>query len=253
MEQQQEPMPIMIWIATFTEIAIQNWADMAILLAIQIINGSISFYEVTKAGDAIAALKKFLKPIATVKRDGVWGNIDAATVVPGDLVLLAAGSAVPADCLVNEGTIEVDQSALTGESMAVTMCKGSSCKMGYTVSRGETEGTVEYTGANTFFGKTASLLQDDNEMGNFQRVLFHIVLVLVILSLTLSGIVFGCLMGSGHGLSSTLSFTVVLIVASIPMAIEIVCTTTLALGSKELSKDGAIVRRLAAIEDMAGK
>mmetsp|Transcript_3655 Transcript_3655/g.7395 ORF Transcript_3655/g.7395 Transcript_3655/m.7395 type:complete len:913 (-) Transcript_3655:78-2816(-) len=252
LEQLKEPMPIMIWLAAFTEAAISNWPDMAILLAIQFINASISFYEITKAGDAVAALKASLKPLATVKRDGAWTNVDAGIVVPGDLVLLASGSAIPADCIVNEGTIEVDQSALTGESLPVTMYKGSSCKMGSNVVRGEVEGTVEYTGGNTFFGKTASLLQGDDELGNLQKVLLRIVIVLVILSLTFSGIVFGYLLGSGENLTETISFTVVLIVASIPVAIEIVCTTTLALGSKELSKHGAIVTRLAAIEDMAG-
>jgi H+-transporting ATPase len=173
-------------------------------------------------------------------------------VVSGDLVLLVSGSAIPADCIVNEGTIEVDQSALTGESLPVTMYKGSSCKMGSNVVRGEVEGTVEFTGANTFFGKTASLLQGDDELGNLQKVLLKIVIVLVILSFTFSGIVFGYLLGSGAGVTESISFTVVLIIASIPVAIEIVCTTTLALGSKELSKHGAIVTRLAAIEDMAG-
>lgn len=252
LEQLKEPMPIMIWIAAFTEAAIYNWPDMGILLAIQFINASISFYEITKAGDAVAALKKSLKPLATVKRDGQWTNVDAGIVVPGDLVLLAAGSAIPADCIVNEGTIEVDQAALTGESLPVTMYKGSSCKMGSNVVRGEVEGTVEHTGSNTFFGKTASLLQGDDELGNLQKILLKIVIVLVILSFTFSGIVFGYLLGSGEALRETISFTVVLIVASIPVAIEIVCTTTLALGSKELSKHGAIVTRLAAIEDMAG-
>jgi H+-transporting ATPase len=245
-------MPIMIWIAAITEAAISNWPDMAILIAIQFINASISFYEITKAGDAVAALKKSLKPLATVKRDGVWANIDARNVVPGDLVLLGSGSAIPADCIVNDGVIDVDQSALTGESLPVTMYKGSSCKMGSNVVRGEVEATVEFTGGNTFFGKTASLLQDDGELGNFQKVLLHIVIVLVVLSVTFSGIVFGYLLGDGQGVAESLSFTVVLIVASIPVAIEIVCTTTLALGSKELSKHGAIVTRLAAIEDMAG-
>ena len=117
-------MPIMIWIAAITEAGIRNWPDFAILIAIQFTNASISYYEITKAGDAVAALKAQLKPLATVKRDGQWKNIDAKYVVPGDLVLLASGSAIPADCLVNEGTIEVDQAALTGESLPVTMYRG---------------------------------------------------------------------------------------------------------------------------------
>ena len=91
----------------------------------------------------MAALKASLKPKATVKRDGAWTQLDAAEVVPGDLVLLGAGSAVPADCLINEGQIDVDQSGLTGESLPVTMYRGDSVKMGSTVTRGEVEGTVE--------------------------------------------------------------------------------------------------------------
>ncbi len=153
-----QPMPIMIWIAAIVEAGIQNWVDMAILLFIQFANASISYYEITKAGDAVAALKSSLQAKATVKRDGIWRTVDIAEVVPGDLVLLAAGSAVPADCRVNEGQIEVDQAALTGESLPVLMVAGDSCKMGSTVARGEQEGTVEFTGANTFFGKTAALL-----------------------------------------------------------------------------------------------
>jgi H+-transporting ATPase len=154
-----QPMPIMIWIAAIVEIGIGNPLDMGILLFIQFANASIGFYEITKAGDAVAALKSQLQAKATVKRDGAWTNIDAALVVPGDLCLLAAGSAIPADCRVNEGQIEVDQSGLTGESLPVTMYRGDSCKMGSTVVRGEQEGTVEFTGANSFFGKTAALLK----------------------------------------------------------------------------------------------
>ena len=153
-----QPMPIMIWIAAIIEAAIENYIDMAILFFILFANASIGFYEITKAGDAVAALKKSLKPTATVKRDGKFAVIDATYVVPGDLVLLGSGSAIPADCRVNEGEIEVDEAALTGESLPVTKFQGSSCKMGSTVVRGEVEGTVEFTGANTFFGKTAALL-----------------------------------------------------------------------------------------------
>jgi len=246
------PMPIMIWIAAVTELSISNYPDMTILLCIQFINASLGYYEIVKAGDAVAALKKQLKPEATVKRDGKWMNMEAILVVPGDMVLLAAGSAVPADCWINDGRIEVDQSAMTGESMAVTMYRGSQCKMGSLVVRGEVEGTVQYTGANTFFGKTATMLQGDGEIGNLQKILLRITLILTVLSFLLSGIVFGFLLHNGENGKGAVSFTVVLIVASIPIAIEIVCTTTLALGSKELVSHGAIVKRLAAIEDIAG-
>jgi len=110
---------------------------------------------------------------------------------------------------------------------------------------------VEFTGADTFFGKTASLLQGDNEISNLQLVLISIVLRLTLASIALCVINFAYLMGSGVDVVEALSFTIVLLVASIPLAIEIVTTTTLAIGSKQLSHHGAIVARLAAIEDLA--
>jgi H+-transporting ATPase len=119
-----QPMPIMIWLAIIIEAAIQSWIDFAILFFIQFANAGIAFYETTKAGDAVAALKASLKPEATAKRNGKWIKMNASHLVPGDLVLLASGSAVPADCRVNEGTIDVDQAQLTGESLPVTMHKG---------------------------------------------------------------------------------------------------------------------------------
>ena len=248
-----QPMPVMIWIAVIIEAGIQNWPDMAILLVIQFANASIGFYEITKAGDAVAALKNALKPMATAKRDGRWVNIDAAELVPGDTVLLASGSAVPADCRVNEGSIDVDQAQLTGESLPVAMHKADSCRMGSTVVRGEVEGTVEFTGGDTFLGRTAALLSNTGEVSNLQVVIMSMVVVLTVLSLTLCFTVFMyLLLSSESDAVEAISFSVVVLVASIPLAIEIVTTTTLALGSKEMTRDGAIVARLAAIEDMAG-
>lgn len=109
-----QPMPVMIWLAAIVEAAIGNYIDMGILLFIQMANASIGFYETTKSGNAVAALKASLRPTCTVKRDGEWKVTDAATLVPGDLVLLAAGSAVPADCRINptstgSASLDVDQ------------------------------------------------------------------------------------------------------------------------------------------------
>jgi H+-transporting ATPase len=272
------PMPIMIWIAILGEALIQNFADMSILLIIQFSNATISFYETMKAGNAVAALKASLKPTATVKRDGQWIVLEAAGLVPGDTVLLASGSAIPADCRVNDSEIDVNQASLTGESLPVTFYKGDSCKMGSTVVSGEVEvrvhmwawlrcfdcleyspsisllvqATVEFTGAATFFGKTASLIQNTHEPSHLQKILMTIMSVLVGLSVTLCAITFFYLLSKGLSAHGALSFTIVLLVASIPLAIEIVTTTTLAIGSKNLAAQGAIVTKLSAIEDLAG-
>lgn len=227
--------------------------DMGILLGIQFLNATLSFHELTKAGNAVAALKNSLKPSCSVKRDGVWlEKYDATNLVPGDLVKLFIGGAVPADCYLNEGQLDIDQSAMTGESLPVVMYEGDIAKMGSNVMRGECEATVESTGKNTFFGKTAAMLQGDSEQSNLQKLLLRIMKILVIMCVLLCGIVFAYLMGKGEDFVDALAFTVVLLVASVPLAIEIVTTTTLALGSQEMIEFGAIVSRLAAIEEMAG-
>jgi H+-transporting ATPase len=256
------PMPIALWIAIVIEFALENYPDAGILLAIQFGNATIGWYETTKAGDAVAALRQSLKPSATVFRDGQWQEIDAGVIVPGDKVKLASGSAVPADCTINDEPqalmtpqIDVDESALTGESLPVTMMpKTHLVKMGCTVVRGEVDGTVQFTGTSTVFGKTALLLQAvEADLGNIHYVLVKVMYGLTGLSMLLCTICFIFLMTYHHtSFKAAIEFTVVLLIVSIPIAIEIVVTTTLALGSKELSAKKVIVTRLSAIEMMAG-
>jgi len=249
-----QPMPLMIWAAAIITIILGGYVDFAVLTAINLGNASLSFYETTKAGDAIAALKKSLRPTATVKRDGKWvSQFDATQLVPGDLIQLHSGGGVPADCMINDSTVDIDESALTGESLPVSMTHGHVAKMGSTVSQGEAEATVLYTGTSTFFGKTAAMLGDSGEYSNMQKLLLKIMIILAGLSIMLCLIAFLILiLQRDIEVREAATFAVVLLVASIPMAIEIVTTTTLAIGSKDLSKLGAIVSRLAAIEDLAG-
>ena len=159
-----KPMPIMILLAVIIDAAIENYIDMAILFSILVTNISISFYELTKADHSVAAVKRSVKLTAKVKRDGKYVSIDSAFLVPGDLILLRTGSAVPADCRVNQGDVDVDESALTGESLPVIKFQGGDCILGTTVVRGEVEATVEFTGINTYFGRTATLLQVTNHV-----------------------------------------------------------------------------------------
>lgn len=154
-----EAMPLMIWVAIFIEFLLGQYMDMSILLFIQFSNATIAFYETNKSNSAIKVLKNSLKPLATVCRDGKWTKINNKYLVPGDLISVGNGSAIPADIRINEGHLEVDQSALTGESIGVKKSSGDSCQMGSTVIRGEVEGTVEFIGEKTFLGRTAMLLQ----------------------------------------------------------------------------------------------
>jgi H+-transporting ATPase len=247
-----EPMPLMIWAAAIIELTIGNMLDMGILLFILFGNASISFVETLHALEAIAKLKKsFTKDEAVVNRDGKWVTIKASDLVPGDCVQLNLGEIVPADCRLNEGNIDCDESSLTGESLPSHKYKGDRVFMGTAVQRGESFGTIEFIGPKTSMATTAQLAMGDDRKSNLQERLIDIMIVLVCLSMTLCTITFIYLIQDQDVIDS-LSFVVVLLVASIPLAVEIVTTTTLALGSKELVKSGAIVKRLGAIEEMAG-
>jgi H+-transporting ATPase len=248
------PMPCMIWLAILVEAITRDWADFGVLLTLQILNSTVGWYEDHQAGNAVAALKASLKPEATVKRNGRARKVDAAVIVPGDRVLLLSGCAVPADCELCKGSesIQVDQAQLTGESMPVSLEGGSPAMRGSTGVRGETEAIVTATGARTFFGRTAALIDSVDEVGHFQKVLLQITKFLMGVSLVLVTVVMCYLLSHGEDVLEAIAFSVVLLVASIPIAMQVVCTSTMALGSRALAEEGAIVSRLSAIEELAG-
>ena len=128
---------MVLWISSAILGAMSSFATMSTLLSIQLINAGISFYEVRKYVSAVDILRSSLATKAIVKRDGRWQNLDAALLVPGDLVLLAAGSLAPADCCVNEGEIKADSSAMTGVRRPVIVVQGNIVLTGSAVTRGE--------------------------------------------------------------------------------------------------------------------
>ncbi|KAK3260669.1 hypothetical protein CYMTET_30385 [Cymbomonas tetramitiformis] len=254
-----QPMPLMIWAAVLLELieAIltgpEFWVDVIVLLVLQLLNVLVGFYEELQAGNAIAKLKESLKPEATVKRDGKFEVINATTIVPGDLCLLGAGGAIPADVKLCGGkTLQVDQAALTGESLPVTMYIGSVALMGSTVCRGEMEAIVSATGSETFFGKTATLINNVDEMAHFEKIFQQINVMLTSAGAFMVIVTFIMLVCRGSDVLETLSFCVVLLISSIPIAMRVVCTTTMALGCRALAAEKAIVARLSAVEELAG-
>ncbi|ORC92747.1 proton motive P-type ATPase 2 [Trypanosoma theileri] len=247
------PMPFALWVAIIIELAFQHWPSGATLLVIQIANATIGWYETIKAGDAVAALRYSLKPVAIVYRDGSWQRMHAAFLVPGDLVKLVSDYGVPADCTVNHGVIDVDEAALTGESMSVSIGAGEMAKMGSNVVRGEVEGTVQFTGQNTFVGKSAVLLQSvEADLGNIHVILSRVALLLTFFSFILCVAVFLYLRAKFRvNFANALYFSAQVFMVSIPLMVEIVVTTTLAVGSNTLSRHKVRVRNLYSVEKLA--
>ncbi len=154
------PIPWMIEIAVILSAAVRHWEDFGIILFLLICNAVVGFWEEHQAGNAIDALKARLAIKARVKRDGKWVNPAARELVPGDVIRLRLGDIVPADARLLEGDeVSVDQSALTGESLPATRKPGEAVFSGSIMRRGEIGALVYATGTNTYFGKTAQLVE----------------------------------------------------------------------------------------------
>ena len=247
------PIPWMIEIAAILSALVQHWSDFGIITTLLVVNALVGFWEEHKAGNTIAALKEKLALSALVKRDGKWEKVPATEVVPGDVMRLRLGDIVPADSKLIEGDpVEVDQSALTGESLPVTHKTGDVLYSGSVMKKGESDALVYATGKNTFFGKTAKLVESAHTVSHFQRAVLKIGDYLIVIAVFLVTIIFIAALFRGDDLLKTLEFALVLTVAAVPVAMPTVLSVTMAVGARLLALKEAIVTRLASIEEIAG-
>jgi H+-transporting ATPase len=247
------PIPWMIEAAVILSAVARHWPDFAIILLLLLANAVVGFWEEHQAGNAIAALKATLAIKARVRRDEKWTAPEARELVPGDVIRVRLGDIVPADArLLEADPIEVDQSALTGESLPVTRKSGEAVFSGSIIRQGEIDAMVYATGANTYFGKTAQLVQEVHTVSHFQRAVLKIGNYLIILAATLVTVIIAVALFRGDPMLTTLQFALVLTVAAIPVAMPTVLSVTMAVGARLLAKKEAIVTRLAAIEELAG-
>jgi H+-transporting ATPase len=247
------PIPWMIEAAAGLSAADGRWEDLGIILVLLFMNAIVGFWEEYQAGNAVAALKAKLSLQARVRRHGEWLTVSAREVVPGDLIRLRIGEIIPADAnLRGSGELEIDQSLLTGESLPVTRQVNEDVYSGSIVKRGETTASVTATGRHTYFGKTAYLVETARTVSHFQRAVLKIGNFLIVLAVALVAVIIVASVIRHQSLSSTLQFSLVLIVAGIPVAMPTVLSVAMAVGSRVLARKDAIVTRLAAIEEMAG-
>ncbi|SFK64277.1 plasma-membrane proton-efflux P-type ATPase [Methylocapsa palsarum] len=247
------PIPWMIEVAVILSGVVRHWPDFFIILLLLLANAFVGFWEERQAGNAIAALKATLAIKARVKRDGKWTAPAARDLVPGDVIRLRLGDIVPADARLLEGDpVEVDQSALTGESLPVTRNLGDAVFSGSILRQGETGAMVYATGADTYFGKTAQLVQDVHTVSHFQRAVLKIGNYLIVLAVALVGVIIAFAMFRGDPILTTLQFALVLTVAAIPVAMPTVLSVTMAVGARLLAKKQAVISHLVAIEELAG-
>jgi H+-transporting ATPase len=247
------PIPWMIEAAAILSGALGDWADFAIILTMLIVNAGVEYWQQSKAGNAIEALKARLAPNARVLRDGTWQTLPASDLVPGDVVSLHIGNITPADMVLVRGDyLSADESALTGESLPVDKKPGDTAYSGSVIKLGEMTGVVSATGMRTYFGKTAQLVQSADTRSHFQRAVLNIGNFLIIATI---GLVVTILIVSVFRQTpfwQTLKFCLILTVAAIPVALPTVLSVTMAVGAETLARMKAIVSRLVSIEELAG-
>lgn len=247
------PIPWMIEAAVILSAVARHWPDFFIILVLLLANAGVGFWEEHEAGNAIAALKAKLAINARVLRDGKWTTPPASELVPGDVIRLRPGDIVPADARLMDGDpVEVDQSTLTGESLPASLKSGESVYSGSVIRRGEIDAIVYATGTNTYFGKTAQLVQEVKTVSHFQKAVLKIGNYLIVLAIVLVAIIIMVAIFRGDPILTTLQFALVLTIAAIPVAMPTVLSVTMAVGARLLAKKKAIVSKLEAIEELAG-
>ncbi len=247
------PIPWMIELAAILSGVVRHWEDFIIIVAMLLINAGVGFWEEFKADNAIQALKQHLALRARVLRDGLWQELPARDLVPGDIIELRLGNIVPADCrLLQPGYLSTDESALTGESLPVDKKAEDVAYSGSIVRMGEMRAAVITTGMNTYFGRTARLVQSAQSRSHFQEAVLKIGNFLIITTLGLVALILVVALLRHDPLVQTLLFALVLTVAAIPVALPAVLSVTMAVGASRLARMRAIVSRLVSIEEMAG-
>jgi H+-transporting ATPase len=247
------PIPWMIETAAIMSILIRHVEDFWVIFALLMLNAVVGFWQEHKADNAIELLKQKLAPTARVLRDSEWREAPARDLVPGDVVRVRLGDIVPADIKLIDGDfLQVDESALTGESLPVEKHMKDVGYSGSVISQGEMDALVVATGMNTYFGKTAKLVEKARTQSHFQKAIIKIGDYLIALAAALVIVIFLVALYRHESMLETIQFALVLTVAAIPAALPAVLSVTLAIGATALAKKEAIVSKLVSIEEMAG-
>ncbi|KAG0215237.1 hypothetical protein BGX33_001336 [Mortierella sp. NVP41] len=255
----------LIEIAVICSAIVGDWADFGIILALLFINATIGFVEEAKAESALDALKQTLALKTRCWRNGHLVELDTSELVPGDVIVLRLGDIIPADGRLlgigatgeaTEGDLQVDQSALTGESLPLSKNKGATVYSSSIVKQGQQMAVVTKTGGDTFIGRAAGLMAVAPEEGHFQKIINRIGNFLILITVVLVVIIMVYLLVVDHGtpdgeFKKVLERVLVLTIAAIPVGLPTVMSVTMAMGAKELAVRKVIVKRLTAVEEMA--
>ena len=245
------PVPWMLEAAILLELVLGKYAEAAIIAGLLVFNAALGFLQEGRAQATLTALKSRLALNAAVRRDGAWKILPAAQLAPGDIVKLSLGAVVAADMRLVEGSVLLDHSMLTGESVPIEAGPGLQTYAGALVRRGEAVGEVTATGAHTKFGRTAELVRTAHVVSSQQKAVLHVVRNLALFN----GVLIAMLVAYAYAISlptaQIIPLVLTAVLASIPVALPATFTLAAAVGAQTLARVGVLPTRLSAVDEAA--
>jgi H+-transporting ATPase len=245
------PVPWMLEAAILLQLFLGEYVEAAIIAVLLVFNAALGYFQEGRAQATLAALKSRLALTASVRRDGVWKNMAATELVPGDLLKLSLGSVVAADVKLVEGNILLDQSMLTGESLPIEAGPGLQTFAGALVQRGEATAEVTATGTRTKFGKTAELVRTAHVVSTQQKAVMKIVRNLALFNGGLLVLILIYAWAHSMPLKEMILLGLTTVLASIPVALPATFTLAAALGARALARQNILPTRLSAVDEAA--
>lgn len=242
---------IMLELTILISILLYKFIDAYLISGLMLFNALIGYVQESKASKTVEALKKSLQVVVRVLRNGKWTNIDGNQLVPGDIIRIRTGDFITADAKIINGNVHADQSALTGESMLISKKESDMLFSGSVIKNGECTAVVTSTGAKTFFGKTAQLVQTAKHKLHMEEVVASVVKILFFIVIIFVGITTVFSLLRGESFLSILPLLLILLVSAVPVALPAMFTVSMAKGAKQLADKGILVSRLSATEDAA--
>jgi H+-transporting ATPase len=245
------PVPWMLEAAILLQLWLGQYIEAGVIGGLLLFNATLGFIQEGRAGAAVAALKKRLAPTALVRRDGEWVRLAASEVVPGDAIRLPLGSVVPADATIVSGSVMVDQSMLTGESVPIDTEPGNQIYAGSLVRRGQAIAEVTATGARTYFGRTAELVRTAGAASTEQAAIFSATRNLAIVNGTIAVLIIASAYLMALPSPDLIRLALTALLATIPLALPATFTLSAALSAQTLAARGVLLTRLSAAHEAA--
>ncbi len=246
------PVPWMLETAILLQISLGDYVEASVVALLLIFNAALGYFQESRAQATLDALKSRLALVASVRRDGNWTTVPAGMLVPDDLLKLSLGSVVAADVRLIEGSILVDQSMLTGESLPIEAEAGAETYAGALVRRGEAVALVIATGARTKFGRTAELVRSAKVESSEQKAILRVVRNLVVFNGAVTLVLMGYALLLPMPFVDIVPLILVAVLASIPVALPSMFTLAAAVGARALARKGVLPTHLSAVDEAAG-